>query len=193
MSGHPLDDYEQRIREISSIDTAGMAEPDAGGLHDGDKVIMGCMIRSVRTMITKKNTLMAFLQIEDLYGDAEVVVFPGTYDQVRHVIDNDRIVVISGRLQMREEEQPKLLASDIVDIDEYHIAEDDRDVYITIPKDKEIRETLSRISGILSEYPGKRKVMILLQKTGKRVMASQRVRPCSSLYAELRSVTGEEA
>ena len=193
VSGHPLDDYEQRIREISSIDTAGMAEPEAGGLHDGDKVIMGCMIRSVRTMITKKNTLMAFLQIEDLYGDAEVVVFPGTYDQVRHVIDNDRIVVISGRLQMREEEQPKLLASDIVDIDEYHIAEDDRDVYITIPRDRDIRETLSRISGILSEYPGKRKVMILLQKTGKRVMASQKVRPCSSLYAELRSIIGEEA
>ena len=192
VSGHPLEDYERRIRELSSTDTAKMNDPEISGLQDGEKVVIGCMIRSVRTMITKKNALMAFLQIEDLYGDAEVIVFPGTYEQVRHVIGNDRIVVISGRLQMREEEQPKLLASDIVDINDYHLAEDDRDVYITIPRDRNIKETLSRVSGILAAYPGNRKVMILLKKTGKRVMASQRVRPCSSLYAELRSITGEE-
>ena len=55
-----------------------------------------------------------------------------------------------------------------------------------------VKEALSRISGIIASYPGDRKVMILLQKNGKRVMASQKVRPCSSLYAELHSVTGEE-
>ena len=192
VSGHPLDDFEKRIREISSIDTGILSDPDSHGLKDGAKVVMGCMIRSVRTMITKKNSLMAFLQVEDLYGEAEVIVFPKTYEQVRQIIAVDRIIVVSGRLQMREEEEPKLLASDITDIDDYHVAEDDRDVYITIPRDMNVKEALSRISGIIASYPGDRKVMILLQKNGKRVMASQKVRPCSSLYAELHSVTGEE-
>ncbi len=192
VSGHPLDDFEERIRSISSVDTAKLGDPGGNGLSDGMKVTMGCMIRSVRTMITKKNTLMAFLQVEDLYGDAEVIVFPKTYEQVRHVIGNDRIVVVSGRLQMREEEPVKLLASDIVDIDDYHIAEDDRDVYLTIPRNRNINQSLTRLSEILSHYPGNRKVMILLQKTGQRVMASQKVRPCSSLYAELHSLVEEE-
>ncbi len=192
VSGHPLDAFEKRIKEISSVDTGMLSDPESHGLKDGMKAVMGCMIRSVRTMITKKNALMAFLQVEDLYGDAEVIVFPKTYEQVRELIAADRIVVVLGRLQMREEEEPKLLALDLTDIDDYHIAEDDRDVYITIPRDMNVKEALSRISGIIEAYPGDKKVMILLQKNGKRVMASKKVRPCSSLYAELNSVTGEE-
>ena len=190
VSGHPLDDFKERIEAISSVDTEKLSDPRNVGLSDGARVTMGCMIRSMRTMITKKNALMAFLQVEDLYGNAEVIVFPKVYEQVRHVIAADRIVVVSGRLQMREEEPVKLLASDIVDIDEYHIAEDDRDVYISIPRDRNIKDVLTGVSEVLSRYPGERKVMILLQKTGKRVMASQKVRPCSSLYAELNSLLG---
>ena len=120
VSGHPLEDYAERIREISTVSTEFFdAEAELDPALDGKRVVLAGMIVSKRTMITKKNTMMAFLQIEDLYGVAEVVVFPNVYEKVRDRLRDDGIVAVRGNLQLREDDQPKLLAYEIEDIDTY--------------------------------------------------------------------------
>lgn len=97
VSGHPLEDYAERIREVSTITTELLdSEDDVDPKNDGRRVVLAGMIVSRRTMITRKNTMMAFLQIEDLYGVAEVIVFPNVYEKVREKLRDDGIVVVPG-------------------------------------------------------------------------------------------------
>ncbi len=120
VSGHPLEDYEERIRQISNISTADIdLEGEEASKTDGKRVVIAGMIVSRKTMITKKNTIMAFLQLEDMYGVAEIVVFPNTYEQLHGRLKEDSIVVVRGTLQCREDELPKILAQDIQDIETY--------------------------------------------------------------------------
>lgn len=192
VSGHPLDDYRDRLSEISSIDTEKMLHPEEHGINDGDRVVLGAMIRSLRTVITKKNTIMAFVQVEDLYGETEVIVFPRTYERVRSMLADDRIVVINGRIQLRDDDDARIIADELVDIDDYYTVEDDRDVYLTIPAGTDERRALSAISGVISKYPGKRRVYILLSRNGKRLAANSTVSPCSRFFAEIQSIIGKE-
>ncbi|MGI6205256.1 MAG: DNA polymerase III subunit alpha [Anaerovoracaceae bacterium] len=192
VSGHPLDEYRDRIGRISSTDTEKLQHPLDNDLHDGERIAIGAMIRSVRSVITKKNTIMAFVQIEDLYGETEVTVFPRTYKNVRDLLSDGRIVVISGRIQLRDEETASIIAEDITDIDDYHTVDDDRDVYLTIPDGADENGMLSDISAVISKYPGKRKVYILLKRNGKRLAADRTVAPCSRFFAEIGNIMGKE-
>lgn len=124
VSGHPLEDYADRIRQVSSISTDMLeTENEQNAQNDGKRVVIAGMIVSKRTMITKKNTMMAFIQIEDLYGVAEVIVFPNVYEKLRDKIRDDNIVAIRGNLQYRDDEQPKIIASDIQELDSFKESE----------------------------------------------------------------------
>lgn len=101
----------------SDIDD-GRTAFDAGRsvLRDGQSVIIAGMVSGIRTLITKKNKLMAFVQLEDLYGTAEVVVFPTVFERAGDCIREDSVIVVSGRLDVRDDEQAKILADNITDI-----------------------------------------------------------------------------
>ena len=209
VSGHPLDDYRDKISEIvtctaemlahlktSEDNISDMSEyhEASGNLADGTNVIMAGMIISKRTMITKKNTMMAFVELEDLYGVTEVIIFPKTFEKIHSMPDEDNIVVIRGRIQLRAEDEPKLIASDIKGIDEYKTPLENMDLRITVPKECDIPELeiLTRIKKLLYRYPGDRQVFIKMENTGKRYKADVRVKPCDALYNELRILTGRQ-
>ncbi len=134
---------------------------------------------------------MSFLQIEDLSGETEVIVFPGVYRKVNELMQEDAMVVIRGRLQIRENEDPRLLASDLTPLASYEDPMGDRDIHLSIPTSLPLRETLNEIQEVLSRYPGDRHVIIRLEATGKRIRAKMTVQPCSALYGELKRITEE--
>lgn len=73
-------------------------------------VTMAGMIAGKKNLVTKNNKMMAFVDLEDLYGEVEVVVFPNVYERCREAIEEDNVVVVKGKLNFKEEEMPKLLA-----------------------------------------------------------------------------------
>lgn len=193
VSGHPLDEYADKMRSVSTVDTerlAGAGSPDSG-LRDGGRAVMAGMIRSRRNMITKKNEMMAFLQMEDLFGDAEVIVFPKTYEKYHALLNEDRIVVVRGRLQLREDEDPKIIAMEVTDIHDYQDGLSDRDVHIEIPESMDVSETLNRILPVLRRYPGERRVIVKIRATGGKLKAKETVKPCSGLFSELYQIIGD--
>lgn len=131
ITGHPLNDYADRIRELTSVtseELAAAAEPehdDSTNIVDGMSVVMAGMITGKKNLVTKNNKMMAFVDLEDLYGTVEVVVFPNVYERFGHAIAEDNVVVIRGKLNFKEEEVPKLLADTIVDI---HNVEENMDL-----------------------------------------------------------------
>lgn len=116
VSGHPLEGYTQAIATQTNIDSSffrgAQDEEDISQrqLKDQEHVVMAGLLVSKSTKTTKKNELMAFLQMEDLLGVYEVIVFPQTYQQYSAMLQDNSILLIRGKVSIREDEAPKLIA-----------------------------------------------------------------------------------
>ena len=140
ITGHPMDKYRAEIEsfatlELASLDIsageeeaesdesldmsseAGIKSVDGRPLSDGDRVVVCGMIASMKTHISKKGDLMAFVDIEDMTGRAEIIVFPNTYKKCGEELVQDKALVITGKLNFKEGEQPKIIADLVVDIE----------------------------------------------------------------------------
>ena len=77
------------------------------------------MIVGRRRLVTKNNKMMEFIQLEDMGGIGEIIVFPNTYEKYSGELNEDRVLVISGHLNFKEGEQPKIIADSVIDIDRW--------------------------------------------------------------------------
>ena len=125
ITDHPLNEYADKIKEIVSVTSEELnragEETELAmeqGIEDGRKAIMAGMVASKKTLITKSNKMMAFLVLEDLYGVSEIVVFPNVYEKYANYLQQDSVVAISGTLNFKEDEAPKLLADAIMPLEE---------------------------------------------------------------------------
>ena len=116
ISGHPLDEYKEELSRFPT-DHAALArfldEPDGGLSHDGAVVEMAGMISEKRLKATKSGGMMAFIQLEDLRGATEALVFPRVYEKHQTLLEPETLVVLRGRLSVREEESPKLIPEEV--------------------------------------------------------------------------------
>lgn len=124
ISGHPLREFEkeiaQRVNIFSSDLNTGQEEVEEGignneqkDLYDGMIVTVGGIITSKKTKTTKNNNLMAFLTLEDLYGTMEIIVFPTVLEKYSRLVEIENIVLIKGRISIKEEEQPKIICEEV--------------------------------------------------------------------------------
>ena len=116
ITGHPLDEYEAELSklEVNSQVLQGLSEEADGGMAWDQKLVaMGGIVAERKLKATKSGTMMAFVQLEDMYGLTEVLVFPKVYDRVGHLLNQDAAVLLTGRLSVREEESPKLLLDSV--------------------------------------------------------------------------------
>ena len=114
-------------------------------LNDDDRVILGGILTEVNQKVTRNNSLMAFLKLEDLTGLIEVIVFPKTLDKVRNLISTDAMVVVKGRVSLKEDEPPKLICETIEPLDKI----DSSKLYIrvdNIQKAKEMKQSLMKLT-----------------------------------------------
>lgn len=121
VSGHPLEEYRSTIESNVTINSLTISEYDENksldeknyDVFDGKTVKYAGIIVSKKILNTKSNKLMAFITIEDLYGTVEAVVFPTVYMKCSTLLQNDNIVIVSGKLSVREDEVTKILIDDI--------------------------------------------------------------------------------
>ena len=144
ISGHPLDKLRHQIEMQTNINTAQMRgvqnastidEEAIEGqekateiaanlsinnekLQDGQFVKYAGIITSVKKKFTKTNKIMAFVTVEDLYGPTEVIVFENCYQNCSNILMEDNIVLVDGRLSIREDEDTKIVAREIKEFGE---------------------------------------------------------------------------
>jgi DNA polymerase-3 subunit alpha len=112
ISKHPLTKHERLLNAYSTCKISELA-----GLTDGQKVLIGGLINKVKITITKKKAeKMAIMTLEDLNNFVQVLVFPQTYQKTASLVKEDALVYVEGRMNLKEEE-PKLIADDIIPID----------------------------------------------------------------------------
>lgn len=112
ISAHPLDNYDAYFEE-QTIPLTRM-KPEI----DGKKVTIGGLISTVRTIVTKSGTKMAFVAIEDKTNEAEVIVFPNLYEQVGAKLVQDAVIRVSGKASARDRDgnlgnEAKMIADEI--------------------------------------------------------------------------------
>ena len=124
ISGHPLEKIREQIIATTNISSLQMHEIDNHNSEEGDTsqrtnfidgqdVKIAGVISSVKKKYTKNNKIMVFLTIEDLYGTAEIIVFEPTYLKSQDILVEENIVIIDGRLSIREDDATKIVAREI--------------------------------------------------------------------------------
>jgi DNA polymerase III subunit alpha len=147
ISGHPLAPHQQTMAKFGSI-TSGTVEECA----DGKTVRMGGMVTGRKVIRTKKEELMAFIQLEDMEGSIEVVVFPSVYTGCQLLLTDDRPIFVQGKLQ-KEEKGAKLLADSIIAMEEAETLWS-AEVHFTIDMARTDIAALTQLRDIVRRYPG---------------------------------------
>ncbi|WNR43355.1 DNA polymerase III subunit alpha [Paenibacillus roseipurpureus] len=113
ISGHPLDTYVEALAEIDAVQIHQLTE-----LPDHSDVLVAGMILSNKTIVTKKGDPMAFMELEDRIDKVEVVLFPETWKKSAPLVGKGRLVLVRGKLQLQDEDPPKLLAEQLAALDD---------------------------------------------------------------------------
>ncbi len=127
VSGHPLSEYQSILDKNVNLFSKDMfvngneddnndIELELKKLSDSMRVTVGGIIVSRKTKTTKNNNLMAFIGLEDLFGTMELIVFPTIYERFSQLLQQESIVIVNGRLSLREDEQPKIICEEVLPI-----------------------------------------------------------------------------
>lgn len=125
VSGHPFEKYLNKV-DGCNFDCSFMSdyvEDEEGNrtynrIQDGMRITMAGIIGSFRRTTTKRTgAFMAFLNIEDVYGSLECVCFPAVYEKVKPYVGNDKIVKITGKLDVDAEKGMSCIVDELVELD----------------------------------------------------------------------------
>ena len=108
VSGHPLNRYRKQAEACATAQICDIAENEDHKFNIGSKVTLAGIISRTRNQLTKKGEIMRYLELEDVTGTIEVLVFPSLVRQFDSLLREDQIVLIAGNLDMAEDAPPKL-------------------------------------------------------------------------------------
>ena len=201
LSGHPLDAYREQSARFASNSIKELTGEDAHKL-DGNHVRIVCTIVKNRMMTTKSNTMMAFTSVEDLTGTMEVIVFPRVLDTFRDALKENAVVVIEGRLSVREDEPSKLMAENISPIEGYDpkrpqanrpnlMRDAAQRLYVRLPS-RSCPE-YAKVINLLEIFDGDMPVIFYLEDVKQKLAAPRRLYASGHplLFQELKRLLGE--
>ena len=201
LSGHPMDGYRKVIDRIGAVPIGTLLNdfdsPDGPTRFvDNQRITVAGIISSIKTRTTKNNSLMSYVQLEDDTGAMELIVFQKTMDSCGAYMVADAAVTVSGRLSVRDEKEPQIMAEAIAPLsldslpaeEGEKISENSR-LWVRLPGRDDPR--LSRIELILTMFPGRQKLILWLEKENQRIGTSCLIHP--ALVAELKELLGDDS
>lgn len=214
LSGHPMEEYQQLCARICGGINIGMileagetnedAAPVDNGINDGDRVTVAGIITARKDKTTKSNRRMAFVQLEDLFGVVEVLVFPKVYDELTQLLREEEMIVAKCNVSIREDEETKLLLESAEPLSLYIRNEN------AVPKNKghknysgkklfiKMGTQNARVSklvlSVLRRFPGDMPAVFYIADSGKKfcVPEDMFVTPDEALLEELAAILGTE-
>ena len=161
ISGHPLEEYRETWKKNITNTTADFIRDEDTGetrVADGTKVTIGGMITEKKIKYTKNEKVMAFLQVEDLVGSVEVIVFPRDYERYGNAVMEDSKVFIRGRVSVEEDKDAKLVCEQITAFEQMP-----RKLWIKFPTKEDYESRKDELFNLLRESEGKDNVIIYVE------------------------------
>ncbi|MDO5557519.1 MAG: DNA polymerase III subunit alpha [Clostridia bacterium] len=194
VTGHPLNNIREEIERVSTIRSSDLkideddeAEVQLLNSRDGASVKYVGIITSVKKKFTKNNTIMAFVTMEDLHGTIEVIVFENCYKMCTELLKEDNIVVVDGRLSIKDGKEATVMAREIK---EFKIQKDES-LYINITDlDEEKKGLLRGNIRIFSKQNYNQKYLFIVN--GEETLPSGRISITSQNISILKKIVGSD-
>ena len=192
LNGHPLDSYAQELKDATEC-----AIIDLKNKSDGSAGRVGGLIKMLKNHKSKKGEPMAFITLEDVTGEVEVVVFPSTYSQCSHILTSEDPVVLQGKVQKEEEGGAKILAEEVVSL------ADALDTYtasarIMLKSDTVNRRSMEGLKKVFHQNHGNCPVSIIMHFPGKgqadiEVHKDLTIQPSEKFSMDIKDCLGYDA
>ena len=203
-TGHPMEEYADKAKKISKYnigdilssvhkDEDGTYHTSRDGLKDNDTVVICASVENRKNKMTRSNTQMAFVTLEDTYGSIECIVFPKVLSNYSARLNEDSVVAVRGRVSIREDEAPKLICETVEPIEEaLEKMKEPARLYIKLKTRSE--ETMRLLQENLAPYQGNTEVRLFFEDTKKVVSVPRRMwfNNIPSALADLKKVFGDE-
>ena len=188
LSGHPLEKIRNQIEAQTTINTMQLREIDqqmnnSMGIEemvvnndekpkfvDGQKIKYAGIINSIKKKYTKNNKIMAFVSIEDMYGIAEVLVFENAYLNAGSSLVEENIVMVEGRLSIREDDRTTIIANEIKNF------ENQKTKILTLDISNADEEQKEKLRGALRYFNGDK------NNISVQILIDGETKQCGSIY-----------
>ena len=202
VSGHPLEQYKDHLKRYS-FSTALLLSKEENedgeviytDVTDGTLVTMCGILTGVKKVSTKSGQFMSVLTVEDLYGPIECVMFPKIHEKYRNKIEQDNIVEIKGKIQIKDGREPSIMVEHIEPILESAPTQAVKVQEVSVKKEclglklddgVSAEEILADLEEILSAYPGE--IEVFVKAGSQKFKCDMKVRNCKGLISELSSI-----
>ena len=197
LSGHPMDEYRGELRKngVASIGEIMDCFENGGDTYtDDQQVRIAGVVQQVKMKTTRNNTMMAYVTLEDDMAAMELLVFSNTINQYGGYLSENSTVVVAGKISVRDDKAPQLIANQVWPIGEYeHQAPQPKTfsggkLYLKLPSEQ--GREYRRVRPVLNMFPGKLPVVLYFEDTGLR--RQTHCLPEPDLLQELREILGEK-
>ena len=189
MSEHPLSGVRDQLRRKTDA-TLGELERR----RDGEVVTVGGIVSDVKHLTTKRGDPMVFLTLDDPTGSAEVVVFNSAYQAARELCVTDRILIVKGRIDHKQQGETKVIASEVT---AFEAVAERREVRFALDAREAQAGVIRELARLVREFPGESPVYLSLDTSeGPKTYAlgpEFRVRPDADFLAEAQALLGAAA
>ena len=192
ISGHPLDDVaESWRRNVTAVTSDFYVNEESGmpNVVDQSLVVIGGMVTGKTVKSTKNNKMMAFIQLEDLLGTVEVIIFPNDYEKYQAELTEEAKLYIKGRVSASEDQQAKLIAEKIIPFDKVP-----KEVWLQYPDKNSFIGQQETLYKILAGHSGNDRVIIFckVEKAIKKLPVSWNIKAEEEILDQLVTVLGKE-
>ena len=189
-SGHPIERYLSLLGRLVSVDSAALA-------HSSERtsIVAAGLVTDLRVITDRKNNPMAFVTLEDVRGSFEVVVFSSCYASASERLCKDSLIVVSGKVSLRNGSETKIVADRVYTIDEAlrHLS---RVVHLTLREGAFGHSEFEGLREALSRHSGEKRVVVHWKRETEEdiTLRTSKVGVCPDLdlLRELKAITGVE-
>jgi DNA polymerase-3 subunit alpha len=199
ISGHPMDAYRQKLKNTSVVPIGALLAEESQ-FRDEQIVSIAGIIQTVKTKLTRSNSTMAYVTMEDDTASIEMIAFSGVLNEYGGYLKENTPVVVVGKLSLRDDKEPQVIVNRVRLISDYTESAPRREeqptqeipqgstLYLRLPNEdcKEFR----KIKAIVNMFPGDGKVIVFFADTRKRM--GVRCMLHGSMIGELKRLLGEE-
>ena len=192
ISGHPLEEYEEKWRKSISATTLDFQLDEETGrtkVRDGSREIIGGMITSKTIKYTKKNQTMAFITVEDLLGTVEVVIFPQSYEKSQQYLQEDSKVFVRGRVSEEDDNASKLICEEVIPFEMTK-----KELWIQYADKQSYLQDEQNLFRMLAESEGEDQVVIFCkaERAVKRLPKNANIQVEPGILSRLTNYFGED-
>ncbi len=205
ISGHPLEKLKEQIQAQTNINTIDLRAIDEQmsstqdevemimtrqsgktKYKDGQSIKYAGIITAIKKKYTKNNKIMAFVTIEDLYGTAEIIVFENAYIKSGKSLVEENIVMVDGRLSIREDDTTTIIANEIKDFGE----QKQKNFILDITNASE--EQKEKLRGAIRFFSGDRNNINVKIKIGEELKDCGQIYLTDDILTEFEEILGKE-